>query len=253
MRNDVRVNFANVCQVVESCGWKPSGEVDVVPKANFPFRYYSDLVATKVAQQHYLNPEVSNESQKLQGLIYGRVSDSWVSSVGYIHDLFGYIVVQYAAVFDIEIAPEHHPICVTFGGDLFSLPFEELSDQEKEIAAEMDGIILSVFQGVCEQGQVLYGAILSEETLPAPNMLAQYGVHPELFISKQLVNAKPSLDDALDQIFTGCARKELSCGTYWSCGTSWTGVGHSKQIAISKESKLQAGLLLSKAMQSFAK
>jgi hypothetical protein len=212
--------FNGVCKHAIDVGATPTGELEIVRAAAFPyFAMISDLA-----------PEL--ECVRLD-LRKGSVLDQWkqwrdthdpsghVLRAGFDTPQVGRVVVEFEPIPERFCMDIPHPVAVTIGGELLSMPAHvSLDKRERAQAAKAARFLLAVFRSVCESSlNPLYGSIVAEGNLPTPPELRaskKARVGQELFVSTRLGVADPGLERDLATIFAGAFVERWATGLFFS-------------------------------------
>jgi hypothetical protein len=106
-----------------------------------------------------------------------------------------------------------------------------------------------MFKNVCEEGNVLYGAIWFERVLLVPAQLtqAQEPIRPELFISRESNRIRPPLVSDLQTPFGDSVLEEWSSGWFFSGFAPFN--GERRTVAVSHRMAQDAAGCMGQALR----
>lgn len=185
------VTFSRVCEVMRELGCKPLNLVEVVPRDR-EFELLSDLADVR----EILTPNLAQCNQ----LIAGEDPKRRVLRAGFVRRKSDTVLVEY----QYKTGADRHPVAISLASRSLGLPESLWSAGQRKSAYAIAVWARAALEVATSRCGARYGFIGVESSLPTPSQIKskKSRLATELFVSRQLLDRKKSLEDRLRQVFS---------------------------------------------------
>lgn len=210
--------FAAVCEALFATGATPTGDVEQVRSLQFPrFAMISDLASQ--LEEEKIEIRSDKDVKALMRAIQEDHAGSKILRAGFETRQAGLAVVAFEPLPDTMDRNATHPLSITVGGSLISMPAQvSLSKQNRQKSIKLAEFLVTLLRSVCELHEPLYGGIVVEANFPSLEelVIGTARVGTELFLSRRVQQLDPRIGHDMAQVFLGGSLEHWTTGTFFS-------------------------------------